>query len=215
MNDPYKVLGVTPNATDEQIKDAYRELAKKYHPDNYGTSSPLTELAQERMQEINAAYDEVTKMRKNGGQSGAYGGAASGSYGSYTGANAGAYASIRMLIQQRQLERADAELERIPQEQRDAEWFFLKGSVCYARGWLNEAYDNFSRAHNLNPANPEYASAYRQMSFQRAGGMNGNPYGGYRTQRTAGGCSGCDMCSSLICADCCCECMGGDLISCC
>ena len=54
MTDPYKVLGISPNATDEQVKIAYRELAKKYHPDNYA-NNPLSELAEEKMQEINQA----------------------------------------------------------------------------------------------------------------------------------------------------------------
>ena len=54
MTDPYKVLGVSPTATDEQVKSAYRELAKKYHPDNY-VNNPLSDLAEEKMQEINQA----------------------------------------------------------------------------------------------------------------------------------------------------------------
>ena len=56
VQDPYKVLGVSPDASEEELKAAYRELAKKYHPDNYA-DSPLADLANEKMQEVNEAYD--------------------------------------------------------------------------------------------------------------------------------------------------------------
>lgn len=69
MQDPYKVLGVSPSATDEEVKDAYRKLAKKYHPDQYA-DSPLKDLADEKMKEINEAYDAITAQRKAGGNRG-------------------------------------------------------------------------------------------------------------------------------------------------
>ena len=62
MNDPYKVLGVPRDATDEEIKKAYRELARKYHPDNY-VNNPLSDLVEEKMKEINEAYDTIQKER--------------------------------------------------------------------------------------------------------------------------------------------------------
>ena len=64
MKDPYEVLGVSRNASEQEIKAAYRELAKKYHPDNY-QNNPLADLAQEKMREINEAYDEIVKERSS------------------------------------------------------------------------------------------------------------------------------------------------------
>ena len=71
MRDPYEVLGVSQSASDEEIKKAYRNLARKYHPDNY-QDNPLSDLAEEKMKEINEAYDLITKTRSGGG--GSYGG---------------------------------------------------------------------------------------------------------------------------------------------
>ena len=69
MTDPYKVLNVARNASDEEIKKAYRTLARKYHPDNYA-GGDLADLASEKMKEINEAYDQIQKERA-AGQSGA------------------------------------------------------------------------------------------------------------------------------------------------
>mgnify|MGYP001517772868 CR=1 FL=1 len=90
MNDPYQILGVSENASDEEIKKAYRDLARKYHPDNYH-DNPLADLAQEKMKEINAAYEQITKERASGkrgsGSGGAsYGASGYGGYGGYQGA---------------------------------------------------------------------------------------------------------------------------------
>ena len=66
MNDPYQILNIPPTATDEEVKRAYRDLARKYHPDNYH-DNPLADLAQEKMKEINEAYDAIVKGRTQGG----------------------------------------------------------------------------------------------------------------------------------------------------
>ena len=201
MNNPYEVLGVSPNATDDEVKAAYRELAKKYHPDNY-SNNPLSDLAQEKMQEINEAYDAIIRMRRQGGSS-----AGNAKSGAYQGGGT-RYADIRNLIQLGRVIDAETLLDGIPAPARDAEWYFLKGSVLYKKGWLDDAFSHFSTATRMDPSNPEYRGAYNRMEQQRR-------TGGYHTAAPVGGCSGCDVCQGLLCADCCCECMGGDLIRCC
>ena len=69
---PYEVLGVSPNATDDEVKKAYRELSRKYHPDA-NVNNPLADLAEEKFKEVQEAYDIIMKEREHGGyQSGSY-----------------------------------------------------------------------------------------------------------------------------------------------
>lgn len=198
VNDPYKVLEISPDATDEEVKAAYREMARKYHPDNY-TNNPLSDLAQQKMQEINEAYDTIIRIRRQGGAR----------QGTSSGASS-RYVDIRSMINTGRVVDAEVLLDGVPVGSRDAEWYFLKGSVLYKKGWLEDAFNNFNTAVQMDPGNMEYRTALNQMNMQRQSG-------GYRTNRQqgSGGCSGCDMCSGLLCADCCCECMGGDFIRCC
>lgn len=200
--DPYEVLGIKPTATDDEVKTAYRNMARKYHPDNYA-DNPLSELAQEKMQEINEAYDAIVRMRKSGA-----GGSANN--GGYRGPNGSPsrYGDIRRMIQQNRIMDAEMLLDGIPAYSRDAEWHFLKGSVLYKKGWLEDAYTHFQTACSMDPNNMEYRQACNRVSANRQ-------TGGYRTVDQNQGCTGCDVCTSLYCADCCCECMGGDLIRCC
>ena len=233
-NNPYKVLGVSPNADDEEIKRAYRELARKYHPDRY-TNSDLADLANEKMQEVNAAYEEIQRLRAagadqqqnsdNAANGGHYSGNANQSKGSYNGGyngGAGNYHSqnysaearekfilIRNCINAGNISEAERLIAEIADIDRGAEWHFLMGCIQLRKGFYVDAQHSFDTAYRMEPTNNEYWQ-FKEKMHERAKGF-GN---GYNTTRQ-GGCCDCDLCSSLICADCCCECMGGDLIPCC
>lgn len=206
MTDPYQVLGVSRDASEEEIKEAYKALARKYHPDNYA-NSPLADVATEKMQEVNAAYDQIMAERRTGRTTG-------GSTGNPFSGGSAEYADIRRLIQQNRQVEAEELLDGIPANRRSAEWHFLKGTIYYNRGWLDNAQQEIARACQIDPNNPEYRAALNQMMWQRGGGFGAPGQMHYRTG-PAGGMNACDCCSSLLCADCCCECMGGDLIPCC
>lgn len=203
MKDPYSVLGVSKDATEQEIKDAYRELARKYHPDNYA-DNPLSDLAGEKMKEINEAYDEIMNHRRSGK------GKKKEKAGGYTNVNSN-FPEVRSLIAQGRYEQAQEVLDGVLIESRNAEWYFLNGTVLFRRGWFDQAYTSFATACRMDPSNAEYRDALNRAQAQSRGQYN--PYN--RSYGATGGCNTCDICQGLICADCCCECMGGDLISCC
>lgn len=195
MNDPYSVLGVSPSSSDEEIKKAYRELARKYHPDNY-QDNPLADLAQEKMKAINEAYDAITRARAgsgSGAQSSSYQGYGSG-YQSYQSGSTPVYQQIRQAINTGNLPLAEQLLAGVPT--RDAEWYFLNGAVAYRKGWLDEAQRNYQTAASMDPSNPEYRQAM-QMTRYNTGGI-------YRQTGYQNGCDGCDICTALMCLNCLC-----------
>lgn len=190
MNDPYKVLGITPSASDEEVKRAYRELAKKYHPDKY-LNTPFSDMASEKMKEINEAYDQILAERKNAKNQGQ-------NYTRYH-ENRSKFEDIRMMINNGDFAGAERELGNIPSEDRDAEWYYLMGIVVFKKGWLEDAYNYFQTACRMDPNNVEYQSMYRRVQQQRTGAQ-----GGYNTAAGAPMCSCCDICTCLMCADCLC-----------
>lgn len=171
MKDPYQVLGVSSGATDEEVKKAYLKLARKYHPDNYH-DNPLADLAQEKMKEINAAYEEISKSRSGGQRGGRY----SSGYGQEYGYSGSSYRTawseesssgssvlqqVRIAINSGNLSRAEALLANY--EDHNAEWNFLKGVICYRRGWMDEARRYYTTACQIDPSNGEYRQALDYM----------------------------------------------------
>ena len=208
MTNPYKVLGVNEGATNEEIRAAYLSLVKKYHPDKY-TDPDMKQLANEKLKEINEAYDRLTKNPGKTASSGYSGAAygAGGHGGSYSGPEADRFVRARSLINAGNLDGAKTILDSI--QTRNAEWYYLYGIIYLRQGWYDKAREFLGRAYRTEPGNSEYAQAYNTLRY------TGNPYSRPRQSTSYGNCSACDICSGLMCADCCCECMGGDLIRCC
>jgi len=199
MKNPYEILGVNEGASKEEIKRAYREMAKKYHPDQYG-NNPLKDLAEDKMRELNEAYDYLMKNVSDNGYN-------TDSYSRGSENSSSSYYDIRMAIKNGNLRDAEQRLQSI--KVRDAEWHFLMGLVHMKKGWYDSAYNYISTACNLDPGNMEYRETYNRMSH------NNNSYRQTYYGRNNSDSDMCDCCFKLWCLDSCCECAGGDLISCC
>lgn len=202
--DPYKILGVSPSASDDEIKSAYRTLVKKYHPDRYATApKEVQEQVSEKVKQINTAYDEVKRLRAGGApNNGGYGnpyssggyGSSYGGYGSQRSSGTG-YASseqfrdIREMIDRGLIMQAAEALNRA--QNHTAEWHYLYGLVYMRQGMYSRAQQSFQTAANMDPGNTEYRQAAEQM---------GGVYQQTR-ERTVGGNSNllCNLCQCLAC----------------
>ena len=195
MRDPYEVLGVSPDASNDEVKRAYRDLARKFHPDNY-INNPLADLAEEKMKEINEAYDAISKGRavgSGGGHAQSYGYGGASSYQQRQSAGSGVYVQVRSAINRNNLDEAEQLLRDTAS--RNGEWYFLMGSIAYRRGWLDEARQNYQLAVRMEPNNMEYRQA---LSMMRQGGY------GYQPDMVGTSCDAMDCCTAMMCMNCMC-----------
>ncbi len=168
IDDPYKVLGVSPNASDEEIKQAYRALAKKYHPDR----NPGDREAAKRMQQVNAAYEQIKNPEKAAG--GRYGydpfrGAYREQQTGEDNAQRAAYNYIRYGRYQEALNALNSTTER------NARWYYLSAVANDALGNQVTALEHIRRAVSMEPDNREYLEALEAVQS-----------GGMRYRQTAG-----------------------------
>ncbi len=195
MRSPYEVLGVSPAASMDDIKCAYRDKARMYSDD------------QAKMDELNNAYDAI--IMNNGNRNNNSTNNSNGNDTYYSTNASSEFGDIKATLDSGRIDDAEMLLDGIPYQRRSAEWYYLKGTIQHRRGWLESAVESFKRAHEMEPQNPEYDAAYKQLNRERKGNFNPN-----REEKSGCG-DPCNICSTLLCADCCCECMGGDLIRCC
>ena len=232
MNDPYQILGVTRDASDREIKKAYRDLSRKYHPDSYaGKSEAEANAAAEKFKQVQEAYNRIVDERS---------GKATGSYGDFGGfggfgANQGRQnysedeqhmMAAMNYIRARRYNEALNVLNGI--SSRNAAWYYYSSIANMGLGNNNVALEQAKQAADMEPGNMQYRQYYQQL--QNGGGFyggspfgspfgggygGGGSYGGYGSY--GGGYDSCgtgNLCCDLWCADTLCECMGGDLCTC-
>jgi len=199
---PYEVLGIPENASEEEIKKAYKEMVKKYHPDKY-QNNPLADLAEEKLQEVNEAYDMLMKSGGSSSYDYGYGGGSGFSGASGGGSGRPDYMQVRRLIDATNLREAEKILNGT--RDRSAEWFFLAGMISYKKGWYDDARNKLQTAAEMEPGNMEYSQAYGRII--NMGGQFQNQARGRGYNQQGGDDLCCQALQCYICADCCCDCI--------
>ena len=192
IDDPYKVLGVSPDASDEDIKKAYRRLAKKYHPD----LNPGDKVAAQKMQEVNAAYEQIKNPEKasQGPGYGGYGGYGYDPFGGYRQQSYGGQSGDQYQNAAHQYIRFGRYREALNAlencEERNARWYYLSALANSGLGNQVTALEHIRRAVSMDPDNPEYL---RMLSHMENGGSVYRQQAGNYRGFTIGG----DPCTNL------------------
>lgn len=203
---PFVILGVDENTvTQSELEEAYKRERAKYEEDRF-LEGRAGETAARKVSEIDEAYAdamEKLKTRATVNDKGV------------------TYTEIEAQIRAKNYNEAQAMLDSITS--RDAEWHFLQSVIYYKKGWVSESKIQLERAVALDPQNPKYKTELDKMNSanQNSQQHTRHTYGyghagqdrSYSYERPHVGT--CDCCSTLCALDCCCECMGGDLIPCC
>lgn len=199
MRNPYEVLGLRQGASQEEIKKAYREMAKKYHPDRFNDNPVAAEMAEEKFKEINEAYESLTNgSHGNSSYNDSYS-----QQGSEHGDNSQEFNMVRQHINSNNFSAARAMLQNM--SFRNAEWNYLMGMVSFRSNSYNDAMVYFRNAAQMEPSNPEYTNAYNSiMSRTQNYQSRGYAYNGGNNQDQC-----CQLCATLYCMDCFCDSMSG------
>ncbi len=208
---PFKVLGVTDSVSQTELYDAYSRLReewidKRFEPGEVGKE------ACDRLEELDEAYKDCLEILED-------------RY--YIDNSEEVLDKIEALIRDKKYDAAQDELNKL--NRRSARWHYLQGGIYYQKSWHNDARRELQMAVDMEPGNQKYQDTLKGIEEAMKGKsetFHNNYYAkvnnsdgkvNYQTTSSYRGRDNdiCDCCSTLICADCCCECMGGDLIACC
>ena len=210
MFDPYSVLGVSRDASDEEIKKAYRKLSRKYHPDA-NINNPNKAQAEEKFKEVQQAYEQIMKEREYGsyyGNNGNYGGFGSQTNSGYQDEEAVRRQAAANFIQSGHYREAMNVLSSL--SQKNAHWYYLSSIANMGLGNNVNALNDIRQAVNMEPDNLQYRMLLQRME---GGGTwyqeQQNPFGGMPSDNG-------DYCMKLCLANMLCNfCCGGGGVFCC
>lgn len=209
MINPYQVLGVSPSASDEEIKKAYRNLSRKYHPDA-NINNPNRAQAEEKFKEVQQAYDQIMKEKQQGSYGSSYGNA--GGYGYYSGGRTSYQReeeSTQMraawnYIVNRHFAEALHVLNDIPFGERSARWYYYSAVANQGAGNNIRAMEDAKRAVEMEPSNMEYRQFLQHLEYGGTWYTNmGSNYD--RPYASAGNWCLSMLCLNMFCNCCCCR----------
>ncbi len=209
---PFEILGLSEDVTESQLFDRYNHLRDKYNDLRFEPGEKGRDAC-DKITEIEDAYKEALEILQD----------------KYVEENIEQILKdVSDLIRAKQFDEAQTKLNTI--KCRTAYWHYLQSGIYYGKHWHNDAEKELHLAISLEPSNAEYRRVLSELEKKMRPHQNTNNSNYYASQNNNGrsysgannpnnyvrrGPDMCDCCNALICADCCCECMGGDLISCC
>ncbi len=214
-NDPFVILGIEKGASQSEITEAYKAKRAEYQEHVFDEGEAGADAAR-MLETLDNAYKQAMDYNHDSA--------------TVTGEGDSVLEPVRQALKEKNMELAQTELDKI--SYRGAEWHYLQSAVFFKKNWLNDCKKQLEIALQMDPGNTKYTAALNKLKTNMNGahpydkegsqgvyGASSNSNGPstnrtyYQNSTAADSC--CATCQALWCADCCCECMGGDLIRCC
>lgn len=209
---PFVILGVDKNATQSEILEAYKQKRAYYQAHVFDEGESGAQAAS-MLNQLDDAYQQAMEMAVESA--------------TVTGEGESAYEQVKQAIRSKDIETAQKLLDDM--SYRGAEWHYYQSVVFYEKNWLNDTKKQLEIALQMDPQNEKYQRALNNLKkkidgsrpYDKEGSQGVYNADSTQTDRTYTQRDGtvadgiCSACQALWCADCCCECMGGDLIRCC
>lgn len=202
MLDPYSVLGVSRNASMDEIKKAYRKLSRKYHPDA-NINNPNKEEAEEKFKQVQQAYDQIVREKEQGASQSSWSGEFGGGYQTQDDQRSMEMRAAANYINAAHYQEALNVLNRMTE--RNGQWYYYHAVANAGAGNTASAMEDARRAVDMEPNNMQYQQLYQQL---QSGGQwywnQGNGYGYERPGNGFGNCCCQCLCMNMLCPGCCC-----------